>query len=506
MYPFNGDLVLSQGVYNDNEYLGIERLDAMRNSSGIDPSIKDYLNTAAVYAFGNSAQFGSKNFPILTQTQGMGRKRAVTAFDGQVFNLIFGKPKKTSTIARTINYGKNNVGLDYEPFYIIFKDRHFMKNQIIMIGGIMDNVQVQLADGGVKEGAGWKFLAKVFGKPTEYVKAEHLKAGKIWAEGIVKVSLEHSRGTEHRSYTPRRVQNQLSKVRQSINVAGNAARKVLNFSINVDGKSINLMYDWEKYLNELSWNAKKENDIILSKWNRDTEGHIQNTDADSNQFVPSGHGLINQIPDTHIMSYTRMTERKMDNFLTDTLDISSNLDTDLTSTKIIDVMGGYGLFQEIDSAMKRTMNTLIPLANSDLFVKKNTEGGLTYGGYFTQYQHRSGAIYRFTHHPFFDTSAVAQSAPRHPVTGRPITSYEGIILNFSEVTIGNGKTAPNIEYLFEEGVEYVEKVVPGMAYMPEISGNIASSDIDASGLHMMSSQGIHVNQPLGLGYIKCKIS
>ena len=506
MYPFNADLVLSQGVYNENEYLGIERLDAMRSSSGIDSTLKDYLNTAAVYAFGSDAQFGAKNFPVLMQTQGMGRKRSVTAFDGQVFNLIFGKPKKTSTIARTINYGKSTVGLNYEPFYIIFKDRHFMKNQIIMIGGIMNNVQVQLMDGGAKEGAGWKFQAKVFGKPTEYVKSDYLKAGQIWAEGIVKVSLEHSRGTEHRSYTPRRVQNQLSKVRQSINVAGSAARKVLNFTINVDGKSIRLMYDWEKYLTELSWNAKKENDLILSKWNRDTEGYIQNTDADSGKPVPSGHGLINQIPDTHIMSYTRMTEKKMDSFLTDTLDISQNLDTDLTKTKVIDIMGGYGLFQEIDGAMKRNMNTLIPIANSDLFIKQSKDGGLSYGNYFTEYRHRSGTVYRFTHHPFFDNSSVALSAPRHPVTGRPITSYEGIILNFAEVTIGQGKTAPNIEYLFEEGEEYTEKVVAGMAYMPEISGNMASTDIDASGLHMMATQGIHVNQPLGLGYVKCKIS
>lgn len=73
MYPFKSDIVLGEGIYNDNEYAGIQRLDAIRQSSGIDPAIKELLNSQAVYAFGNDAQFGSKNFPILMQTQGMGR-------------------------------------------------------------------------------------------------------------------------------------------------------------------------------------------------------------------------------------------------------------------------------------------------------------------------------------------------------------------------------------------------------------------------------------------------
>ena len=420
--------------------------------------------------------------------------------------MIFGKPKKVSVIARTIQYGTDTVGLNYNPFYIIFKDRHFMKNQIIMAGGIMGNVQVQLKDGGVKEGAGWKYQCVVFGKVTDFVRSSYLRANQVWAEGVVKVSQEHSRGTEHRSYGPSRVQNQLSLIRQSIKVAGNIANKVLNFTINVDGKSIKSFVEWEKYLTELAFNEKKETDILLSKSNRGEDGFVQNFDADSNKPVVSGHGIINQIPDTHVLSYTRMTEKKLDTFLTDTLDISMNLDTDLTKTKVVDIMGGYGLFQEFDYAMKRNMNTLVPMLNSDLFIQKNGEGGLTYGGYFTQYKHRSGAVYRFTHHPFFENSAVAQSAPRHPVTNRPITSYEGIILNFAEISMGEGKTAPNIEFLYEEGREYIEGTVRGMAKIEGRQGGDISTDIDASSLEMMCSQGVHVNQPLGLGYVRCKLS
>lgn len=506
MYPFSQDLVLSQGIYNENQYVGMASLDSIRQSSGIDPAMASYINSQAVYAFGSDANFGVKNFPILMETQGRGRKRGVTSYDGMVYNMIFGKPKKVSVIARSIQYGTATVGLNYQPFYVIYKDRHFYKGQVVTAGGIMGNAQMQIKDNGVKEGNGWKFQCQVFGKSTDFIRVEYLRANSIWAEGVVKVSLEHSRGTESRGYGPSRVKNKLSLIRESINVAGNAAKKVLNFTIKADGKSFNMYYDWEKYLKELSWNAKKENDILLSRMNEDDNGFTQNVDLDSGKPIPSGHGIIKQIPDTHIMSYTRMTERKLDTFLTDTLDISSNLDVDLTKPKVIDVMGGYGLFQEIDYAMKRSMNTLNLIQNSDIVVKKNNEGGLTYGGYFTQYQHRSGAIYRFTHHPFFDTSAIAQSAPRHPVTGRPITSYEGIILNFSEISMGDGKTAPNIEYLYEEGREYVEGMVRGMAYIEGKQGGDIATDIDASSLHMMASQGVHVNQPLGLGYVKCKLS
>ena len=68
MYPFSQDLVLSQGIYNENQYVGMASLDSIRQSSGIDPAMASYINSQAVYAFGSDANFGVQNFPILMET------------------------------------------------------------------------------------------------------------------------------------------------------------------------------------------------------------------------------------------------------------------------------------------------------------------------------------------------------------------------------------------------------------------------------------------------------
>lgn len=499
-FPFSSDITLNEGIYVDNATLDGERIDAYLKGSG---DVSQVMNSAVVYAYGSSNKYGAQNFPILFQTQGMGNKKGYSTFDNQVKNYMLGKPKRTSVIAKTIYADSDKVGRNHTDIILLLKDRHFTKGEIIVKGTLTRNYQIQIQTGGERDGNGYKYIGKLFGASNSFIPAKLLRANEIWGDGPYKVSLEHSRGNENRTYTPYAITNTMSALRQSINVAGNAAKKKMNFNIQLDGQSFSLYYEWEKHLTNLQFMAVKEQDILMSKQTKDRLGYIHNYDVNSGKPIPSGNGIIGQIPKSNIMSYYKMTERKLGSWLTDVMSIAGTLSTGNNTT--IDIMGGFDLLQSINDALTKSASMRPIIGSSELFVKKG-ENGLRYGSYFTEYEHISGVIFRFTHHNFFDESPLAQTAARNPFTGRSIMSSEGIIMNFGKVSYDTGaggmKESSNIEYMFEEGREYVEGTVRGMASIEGKQGGEMATDIDASALHMMCTQGVHCYSPLSLGYMQ----
>lgn len=509
MFPYNHDLKVSEATYSDAAYEGIQRMQDLRMDGS--PAMRDYLNSAAVYAFGTEF---SKNFPILTELQGGGKKRPVKSIDNTVYMYLFGKPKKTSVVAKCVYNPNDKIGKDKNTVFIYFKDRWFMKNQKIIAGGF-DMVQLHLMDNGVREGSFYKYEAKTIGNNSYTIPYKYMKPGAIWGGGAVVVSNEHSRGTEHRSYSGYRIQNQIAKVRQSFKVAGNASNKVMNIAVNIGGKSFTTYVDFDRYITELAFNEAKELDLIISKWNKDDQGMIQNYDSNSGKPAPMFMGIWEQIPSFNTLEYTRLSENKLRRWLTDILSISSNLDMiGKSGSYIVDIVGGYGLLEEFDAAMKRQSSLLTPMLDSNLFIGKSDgkRDGLQYGAYFTSYKHISGVIFRFTHHPFFDAnSPLADTSPVHPLNpSLRLSSYFGMVMNFGQVVVSKDSAkdgvASNIEYLYEDGLEYDEWVVEGGAQLPGHKKSYSrSTDIDASSWEMLCTQGVHCHYPMSMGKIICTI-
>lgn len=502
--PFNPDLKVAEASYLDKEYIGLETIDNLRRSGPADT--KEFLNTAVTYAYGSY----SKNFPVLMQTQGMNNKKGITSPDGVYRAQILGKPKVSSVVAKTIHQPNAQTGKGNVPFEIIFRDRWFMKNQILIIGGLAnDSVQLHVQGLPKREAKGWRYTVRIIGgNGTTSVPYKWLQAGAVWGGSIVAVSLEHSRGTESRTYSPYQIKNYLSLLRQSINVAGNAAKKKMVYTINIDGQKLELAYDWEKFLTEQKWNVERDLDLVISRPTFDTtNGEIANYDSDSGKAIYRGMGMWWQIPTSNEMTYSFLTENLIENYITDMLSIGQNLDRDSSKTLVIDVMAGFGFLQELDKALKRNVSLLSQIGmDSNLVVSKNSDGGLTSGAYFTRYRHRSGVEFKFTQYPGFDYGALAETSERHPVTNLPMSSYYAMILNFDQVTTSKSTIEGNIMYVYEEGREYIEGTVRGMAAIEGKQGGEMATDIDASALHMMASQGIHMNYPMAAGKMICKLS
>lgn len=502
MEGYNPQLVFSEGVYNASKYSGIQSFDNLRlGGNGISSS----MNTAIV----NCMPDMNKRFPILKELQGNGKKRAIKSVDGTFYSYLFGKQKKTSIIAKNIYPDGEKVGINNTTFYLFFKDRWFMKNQELIVDGF-NGVRIHTQTDGVPEGAFFKYEAKLMGSGSSYVPARYLKAGTKWAGGIVSVSLEHSRGTEHRSYSGLRTQGQIALVRQSFRLAGNIEnKKIMDITIPTpSGGQFKSYIDMERYGVESDFNAKKELKILTSKWNKDKNGIIQNIDANSGKPVPSFNGLMESVPSFNTLNYTVLTENKFSNWITDILSISGNLDlVNKSKNPVIDIVGGYGLMEEFDKAMKRT-RVITNITTPDLFARKDGNG-LNYGGYFTSYTHFSGATFRFKQHSMFDSgSEISETSPQHPINSSlKLSSFDGLILNFADVAVSSdystSNMANNITYLYEEGREYIDGTVRGMAQINGMQGKDISTDIDASSFEMMASLGIEVLYPQSLGRIRC---
>lgn len=497
--PFNTGLQITEAPpIGENGYSSIKDIKNARLAPG-----GDLINSYLTYIAGNSSKYGSRNFPILFSLDGRGRKKAISSLDGSFRSKVFGKPKVTDTVSATLirtgSSATGKIGENGSTFKICFKNKFFMRNEVISTGGL-NGVQIHIqSDGERHQGKGFVYEARVAGG-RRFVPEKYLLAGTVWGAGLVKVSLHDSRGTTQRKpQAPFDLVNQLSKIRRSYNYSGNVNSKKLIIPFKVDDKTINFWVEWEYYNNELQFKQAVNEDIIFSKYNRLPDGTINNIDADTQEPVPMGAGVWDQI--TNEVEYTIFTKAKLD----EVIDLALNT-ADLTgnnNTGEYIFACGMGLIELANDILKGFISGAILTA--DQLIRGNDPMNMQVGMYFTQYLHPSGKVIKFVHEPAFDRSSVASTAPRDPQNPtRSITSYSGMLLNCSDVEVSSAKRnvasaiEPNIQLVYEEGCELEEWFVLGGAKIPMTDIDKYKSrgtDVDASAYHKMMTLGVHLNLP-----------
>ena len=465
------------------------------------------------YAYANDRDYGRTNFPLMFYTNGMGRKRAIKSIDGKFQSLMYGKPKKTSMVARTLTYADNAaIGKGYGFFKVVFKDKWFMMNQELSVGNLpgfraaVKNIEKDTVS------TGWVFtLQLITNSPNAVIPIKYVTAGAVWAAGAVKVALQRSRGTESRSQSHFRLENQLSRIRHSYNFAGNISNKVMSMSYDVPGKgTINTWTDWEMYLGELQSMEVCEDDLIFSQYNRDAEGNIHSKD-ENGEDIPSGMGIWQQI--VNELQYGLLTEKKLDDYFQSVFYNSDMLGDGRMGQQELVIVGGTGLMMQIDNALKNSMNKLTLIQSSDIFVRGNSSQ-LEYGGYFTSYKHRSGRVLKFVEHPLFNRGIKADSMDRHPLyPNMSLLSFCGMVLDFSTYsvskTVNSTGQESNLTFLYEEGAEFQDWYVMGGSKINGVDMSTLryrATDVDQSSYHVMKSQGVHVNYPGVCSKIVCTLS
>ena len=468
----NPKLRLYQDTYNDEGYSSVNHMSnaLLTQSEMLSPVVTHLYYTS---------DWGKKNFPLTFLTEGMGNAKSMGSID--YTQSIMGKPKKTSVVAvNSYSATTDTPGKGYAIFEIKFADRFFMKSLTIVSPD--PNIQARVYDDPREEGNYWVYKCKVItNNPQSFCPTKHLKAGTVWARGIAKVGIERSKGVEHRSYAPGKMENQMSVVRDTYQLAGNVENKVMVVEIPANGKKYKFWTEWELFLRQLQWKEKCEHDLWYSLYNKDANGEIHETDIDSGEVVPSGAGLLQQIPNED--SYSFLTTKKLETIIRDVFFGTSDADK-----RNIEVFTGTGGIDEADKSMKDAA------AGFTLVDSKQISGSghdLIFGAYFKTFRHIDGHTVTFRKLDLMDEGAVAQASPKHPISGLPMESYN---MYFVDNSTYDGKS--NLMYVSEKGRENIEFIVAGVK-VPRGYGDFKNraSDVDASSVQWMKSQGIIIRRP-----------
>lgn len=470
MAAVNPKLRIYPDSFDEKSYTDVNRLSSAMLTQA------DILSPVVTKLFGKL----DSRFPLMLSTEGRGAIKTIKSGDTLYKWPVMGKPKKSSVVAKTFYTTGDQPGRGKSEFKIAMVDRWFERGYQIespdtsSLATIIDN-PTQDADGT------WVYTCKLTGSSqASFVPLTQLLPGKRWGQMFSVVGISGSKGRASRNQAPSMLNNQLSLLRHSYVYKGNVQNKVMVISIPTSNGVATYWSEWEAYLNTLTWKEECENNLWYSRFNRDTDGNITDKDIDSGEIMPMAAGMLEQIPNSSTYSY--LTEEKISRTIRDVFYNSMAQDK-----KNIEIYVGTGSREEWNKGLKNALLAVGLQATSDKFVggAPNSDN-LVYGSYFGTYKHVDGHTATVKMLPLLDHGVRADKAPKHPVTGLPITSYDMYFIDQSNI---DGQL--NIQYVAEEGRQDIEFVVPG-ATMPKGYGNsiVRATDEDGSSVQHMKSLGV----------------
>ena len=442
------------------------------------------------------------NFPILYATEGGGDKGkpaiSKVTLDNASFEYkypVMGKPKKTSIVVRSAYVTGDKPGLAGTPFKVVFGDRWFFRQQ--MLYPPLSNapqLQVRVMEDPKAVGDGFEYILQLAETSmTLFMPPSALQSGQVWSGGVAKVPYKSSKGTESRSQLPSAATNMLSLTRTSYNFQGNVGKKIMMFEIPVDGKVFKTYMDWELYLNKLQFMEQCETDLWWSRYGKSSTGDFYLTDNETSVPITSGAGIDQQIPPSNSDTYSFLTIAKFENIVRD---VTFNITDDLAE---IHIYTGRGGMQDFDKAAKTALKGFTQFIDSRQFSSGENSHDLVLGAYFIGFRYVDGQTVYMHYHPMFDRGIRAENAPKHPISGLPITSHD---FYFIDQTSYEGVS--NLRYVVESGREYLNFVVAG-AHIPVgyPETQYRATDRDETSIETIKSQGIQIMRPSSCFKLLC---
>lgn len=429
-----------------------------------------------------------KKFPLTFLTEGQkGGTMPIEISDIQYEWDVIRRLRKSDAILSSTYISTDKPGLNGTPFYLTF-ETNWLKNQHTVIAP--DGTAARIMAKPVNVGNNFQYRLRLINPdPATYVPFAMVGAGVRWSmEGGASVSQSYSMGNESNKVSPGKMKNQISVLRKSYEWGGNVANRAVEVKFNVAGKETNLWMTFERWQHMMDWKQVCEEHYWWSQYNRLPNGEIPLKDEDNGLPIPIGAGVVDQIPNND--TYAFLTASKIKNTVGDVLYGA----TDTAGMEIV-LYTGLGGMEEFDRAMKDEMRGFTQIVG-DKFVT-GTGRNLVLGGFFTAYEHVDGYRVIVKHLPLLDFGARAENAPKHPSSGKPITSYE---MFFVDQTTYDG--IRNVRMVKEKGRGDITGIVRGMAAtgLPglDFSGTGSAEEIaheqDKAAVHMLTSKGIMINR------------
>jgi hypothetical protein len=439
----------------------------------------------------------NNRFPLSALTEGQAKGTKGIATDS-INNVeydypVMGKRKTTEKVDGSPYGTSDKPGLYNSKFFVTFRTKWFTRQQTLRSP---NGTQARVMNDPKPVQGGYQYELQLYNpSPGAYCDPSQLTKGTVWgAVGGATVGESLSVGNYSNVQTPGKRKNQISILRKSYHLAGNIAKKIVEFQLfDANGKPSNLWLDFEEYQHMLSWKEECELHLWTSEYNRDEFGNIPLIDTDTGQPIPTGAGLFQQIPNSD--TYTVLTENKIKTIVGDVFRGSPD-----TQNMEVILYTGEGGFEEFDNAMKNSSLFSRIVEGAHMHFMRNVGGNLQLGGYFKSYVTVDGHTITLKRLPFLDESAYADSSYRHPINGRPLSSYE---MYFVDMSTYDGQ--PNVRMVHQNGRLEIRGIEQGMTLLKgssygDYKGNYSmqspylnlANQQDKTSLHFLGTKGIEM--------------
>lgn len=457
----------------------------------------DVINPVITHLAGRE----DKKFPLTFMTEGQkGGYKTIEVNDVQYEWGTMSRMKNSSKVYSTTYGAGDKPGLGGTPFYVIFEDNWLKVQHTVMS---TNGVQARVMERGKSVGSGRYMLTlELIGAgPSDYCPLSELVAGVSWGMvGGASVSESFSMGNESNVMTPGKMKNQISILRKSYKWGGNLANKTVEIQLPTDGGgSTSYWMPFEEWQHMMQWKQVCEEHYWYSKYNRNADGTITMIDYETGLPIPYGAGIIDQIPNKD--TYSKLTYQKIKETVGDVMYGA----TDTGKMDVVLYTGKAGM-EEFSEAMSNKASGFTQIMG-DKFVKG--EGRNLYlSGFFTAFEHIDGHVVTVKHLPLLDKGGAADIAPKHPITGRPMTSYE---MYFLDQSIYEG--TPNVQMVSQRGRSMKRGIIKGMAPTgmkadgSDFAGNdIISTEKDENSVHFLSAKGVCIRRNTHCFKLSCNLS
>lgn len=451
----------------------------------------DVINPVITHLAGET----NKMFPLTFLTEGQ-TGGYETINDIQYEWGTIGRMRHGSKIVSHTYGAGDKPGINFTPFFVTFED-NWLKVQHMVISP--NGVQCRVMEKGKQVGAHFLYKLQINGyDPTEFVPLSELVAGLSWVmSGGAPVSESFSMGNESNVMMPGKMRNQLSVLRKSYRWGGNLKNKQVEVQFNIDGRQTSYWMPFEEWQHMMDWKQMCEEHYWYSKYNRLADGTISLKDYDNGFAIPTGAGVDYQIPNRDTFSF--LTYKKIKETVGDVMYGA----TDTGKMNVV-LYTGIGGLEEFSDAMAEKGSSFQQVAG-DKFIKG--EGSNLYlDGFYTAFKHIDGHMVEVRHLPLLDYGARAENAPKHPISGKPITSYD---MYFVDQSVYDGEN--NVKMLAQKGRSMIRGVVKGMAPLNpgEFNGNALepiASEKDETSVHFMTTKGICIRRNNHCFKLSCSLS
>ena len=455
----------------------------------------DSLNPVLTHLMGNE----SKKFPLLFFTEG--QKKGIKYIEIQDVEYdwpVFGRLRRTDAVV-SHSYGPNSKpGYGGTMVEVVFKTR-WLKAQYEIVSP--NGIKCRIVSKPTKVSNGYKYTLDIIrNNNTTSIPLSELKANTLWVMTVANVSESYSVGNESNKQFPGKLKNQIGILRKSFELGGNIANKTMTFHFK---NGTNYYLPFEEWQHEMTFKEDIEYSLWESTYNRDENGTIMNIDKDTQLPIPFAAGLKDQIPNRDY--YGILSAKKLKNIVSEVTYGA----TDADKMNII-LFTGLGGKEEFSDAIMKEMTGW---AAYDGALNRTITGGnrnLEYGAFFTGFRHVDGHMITVVHLPYLDFGPTAQNAPLHPVSGKPLTSYE---MHFVDMSVYDGEN--NVQIVTQKGRSLIRGIEQGMTLLKGMSYgdykgnamdvNLATSQ-DKTAIHYLKTCGVAVRRNTHCFSLYCNIS